>query len=60
MSLQTHLAELERKHEVLERKLSEVMAHPSAEDREIADLKRRKLVLKDEIRRLKGPAHSIH
>lgn len=60
MSLQTHLAELERKHEALERKLSESRAHPSAADAELAELKRRKLVLKDQINKLRVPSDSLH
>ena len=53
MSIQAHLAELERKHEALENELSEAIAHPSVDDITLADLKRRKLQVKDEIARLK-------
>jgi hypothetical protein len=52
MSSQTHLAELVRRHEALEREISEAMSHPSADTVEITELKRRKLHLKDEIARL--------
>ena len=52
MSIQSHLAELERKHQSLESELNDAMAHPSIDDLTIADLKRRKLHLKDEIERL--------
>jgi hypothetical protein len=52
MSMQSHLAELERKHQALEEQLSDAMAHPSVDDITIAELKRRKLVVKDEIARL--------
>jgi hypothetical protein len=58
MSLQSHLAELERKHQALESALSEAMAHPSATDVEVAEMKRRKLQLKDEISRLKSSMES--
>jgi hypothetical protein len=53
MSIQAHLSELERKHDVLESELAEAMAHPSTDDLRIADLKRRKLQVKDEISRIR-------
>jgi hypothetical protein len=54
MTIQSHLAELERKHRVLEDELHEALNHPSTDALEIADLKRRKLMVKDEIARLSG------
>lgn len=54
MSMQAHVAELERRHQALEKELREEVARPAANDTRIADLKRRKLHLKDEIARLKG------
>ena len=56
MSIQSHLAELERKHQALETELADAMAHPSVDDITIAELKRRKLQVKDEIARLKQDA----
>ena len=53
MSIQAHLSELERKHDALESELAEAIAHPSTDDLKIADLKRRKLQVKDEISRIK-------
>jgi hypothetical protein len=53
MSQQTRLAELERKHQLLEAEIAEALAHPSSDDLVVAELKRRKLVLKDEISKLK-------
>ena len=53
MPMQSHLVELERKHRTLETQLSQALAHPSVDDLKIAELKRRKLLLKDEIERLK-------
>ena len=53
MSIQSHLAELERKHQALETELADALAHPSVDDMTIAELKRRKLQVKDEIARLK-------
>ncbi len=55
MSLANHLDELQRKHGDIERELDEAMAHPSVDDLEIVSLKRRKLALKDEIEKLRGP-----
>jgi hypothetical protein len=57
MAIQAHLAELERKHETLENQLHEAMAHLSTDDITILDLKRRKLMLKDEIERLRSTAN---
>ena len=52
MSMQTHLAELERRHRALEAEINDARAHPSIDDLEIVELKRRKLLVKDEIARL--------
>lgn len=60
MSLQSHLSELERRHEALERELASAVARPSSQDEEIAALKRRKLQLKDEITRLRSGSVSVH
>jgi hypothetical protein len=53
MAIQAHLVELERKHKVLENELHEALLHLSTDDLEIAELKRRKLMVKDQIERLK-------
>jgi hypothetical protein len=53
MTIQAHLAELERKHRALDEELAEAMTHPSTDDLKIAELKRRKLLVKDEIQRLR-------
>ena len=53
MSLTGHLAELERKHQALHKKIADELAHPNKDDTRIAALKRQKLVLKDEISRLR-------
>jgi hypothetical protein len=54
MPLQNHLTELERKHQALEREIQDALAHPSTNDLKLAELKRRKLQLKDEITKLRG------
>jgi hypothetical protein len=59
MSIEAHLAELERRHRALEAQISEARAHPSIDDLEIVELKRRKLLVKDEIARLQVGA-AVH
>ncbi|MBM21669.1 MAG: DUF465 domain-containing protein [Stappia sp.] len=56
MSLQSHLVELQKRHSDLERELEKAMRHPSTDSLEIASLKRRKLHLKDEIKKLQSDA----
>jgi len=53
MAIESHLAELEKRHEALEQEINEALTHPSADDLQIVELKRRKLHVKDEIARLK-------
>ena len=53
MALQSHLVELERKHKVLESELHDALVHLSTDDLRIVELKRRKLMVRDEIERLK-------
>jgi hypothetical protein len=59
MSIQAHLAELEKRHKALEREINEAQMHPSSDNLKIAELKRRKLQVKDEIARLRQDA-SVH
>ena len=62
MSIETHLAELERRHRALDAEIAEARAHPSVDDLQIVELKRRKLLVKDEIARLQAlitdPTHA--
>jgi hypothetical protein len=61
MTIQAHLTELERRHQKLEDEIAEAMAHPSTDDLKIAELKRQKLQVKDEITRLRtGEGVSLH
>ena len=53
MAISSHIAELEKKHQALEQEINEALAHPSADGLEIAELKRKKLHVKDEIERLR-------
>jgi hypothetical protein len=58
MAMESHLAELERKHQALEKEIEDALNHPGTDNLTLADLKKRKLQLKDEISRLKGA--SVH
>lgn len=53
MSLQNHLVELERRHQSLERQIQSEHLHPAADELRVAELKRKKLLLKDEIEKLR-------
>ena len=54
MTIQAHLESLQKKHGALEEKLHDALASPSVDDRQIAELKRLKLRLKDEMERLRA------
>jgi hypothetical protein len=54
MSMEAHLVVLERQHRALEAEIVEARAHPSIDDLQIVELKRRKLLVKDEIARLQS------
>lgn len=62
MSLQSHLSELERRHEALDREISKEWGHPAVDEIKLAELKRRKLQIKDEIAKLKveTQTESVH
>ena len=53
MTIKVHLADLERQHKALEQEIAEAIAHSSTDDLKIAELKRRKLIVKDEIERVR-------
>ncbi|HXW40150.1 MAG TPA: DUF465 domain-containing protein [Xanthobacteraceae bacterium] len=53
MAIESHLAELEKRHQALEAEINEALTHPSTDDLQIAELKRKKLQVKDEIARLR-------
>jgi hypothetical protein len=52
MTIQARIAELEQRHHALEKEIAEALKHNSVDDLEIVELKRQKLLLKDEIERL--------
>ncbi|WP_310618855.1 YdcH family protein [Flexibacterium corallicola] len=53
MSIQARLSELERRHASLEKEIEGTALHPSVDSLEIAELKRRKLLLKEQISQIK-------
>jgi hypothetical protein len=54
MTIEAHIETLEKKHGALEQALHSAMLHPSTGDAEIAELKRQKLRVKDQIERLRS------
>ena len=60
MSIQAHLASLEQQHAALKIEIEEALQHPSTDDLQLAELKRRKLLIKDEISRLKSTPAAVH
>jgi len=52
MTIESHLAELNRRHSNLEEQIRDATLHPSHNVLEIAALKRKKLQLKDQIHRI--------
>lgn len=58
MAMEAHLAELERRHQAIEREIEEALLHPGVDTLVLTELKRKKLSLKDEIERLR--TDSIH
>jgi len=54
MTMQSHVAELSRRHQLIEDEIEEALAHPGVDSLELSELKRKKLQLKDEIARLSG------
>ena len=52
MTLSSHIEELKRKHQALSNQVDQAQRSPAADDLHIADLKKQKLRLKEEITRL--------
>lgn len=59
MSIQSHVEELKRRHAALQEQIRFELARPAADPFLVAELKRKKLNIKDEIMRLGTPA-TIH
>ena len=56
MTTEGHIAALERRHKELERQIDDERTHLSRDDMTIAALKRKKLEIKDQLRKLQEPA----
>jgi hypothetical protein len=54
MSVTAHVQELRKKHETLSDRIEEAQRHPGMDGLKIAELKKQKLRLKEEITRLGG------
>ncbi len=54
MSMSSHLQELRKKHQSLSERVEQVQRSPGSDDLTIAELKKKKLRLKDEIERLEN------
>lgn len=57
MSLSAHIEELSEKHRNLQRRIETEMARPLVDSLKVAELKKRKLRLKDRIQRLSVGRH---
>ena len=53
MSLESHLVELERRHQAIDQAILIEKTHPGTDDLKLIELKRKKLLLKDEIEKLR-------
>ncbi|WP_319532812.1 DUF465 domain-containing protein [uncultured Cohaesibacter sp.] len=53
MSLDSRIQELQRRHDELDKEIEEAFTHPSVDDLHIAQMKRRKLQMRDEINDLR-------
>jgi hypothetical protein len=61
MSRETHLTALTQRHEALEKEIAQELSHPAKDELKLAEMKRRKLQIKDEIERLKaGQPSRLH
>ena len=54
MTVESHLAELQRKHRALDEAISTERTQPASDPLRMTELKRRKLLLKDEIALLRA------
>jgi len=54
MTVESHIAELERRHSALEKQIETNRLSPATDPLKTVELKRKKLQLKDEIEKLRG------
>ena len=59
MNIESHIAELEEKHQRLEAELQEELQHPGSDSLHIMELKREKLRVKDQLEILRLPS-TVH
>ena len=59
MPMQSHLVELQRRHDALDREIAKEWTHPSADEVRLAELKRKKLLIKDEIAKLAKSEYEV-
>ncbi len=57
MAVEAHISELSQKHKALDLKIEKEKSRPSIDSVKLTELKRKKLLLKDEISRLKTEIH---
>jgi hypothetical protein len=60
MPFESHLAELQRRHEALKREIEDAQRQPGFDELEIVAMKRRKLRIKDEIAKLMQHESTLH
>ena len=62
MSLDSHLSELQRRHQTLSQQIAEREKSPASDDVHLHELKRKKLLLKDEIEKWRhgNEARAVH
>ena len=58
MAMEPHIQELERRHQALEKEIEDALNHPGVDTLTLTELKRKKLVLKDEIAKIR--TESVH
>ncbi len=54
MSLENHLTKLEERHGALDKEIAKELVHPSADELKLTEMKRKKLILRDEIAKLRS------
>ena len=57
MALEGHIQELSEKHKKLQEMIESEMAHPDWDESRVAELKKEKLRIKDEMERLRASIH---
>jgi hypothetical protein len=57
MALEGHIQELSEKHKKLQQLIESEMTHPDWDEARVAELKKEKLRIKDELERLRASVH---